>query len=120
MKYMILIHSNPSLWQSLPKEEADRVLGNHYKLIEETKQSGELVRVEGLGWDQTFVQFQNGVPAVTDGPYGEVKELLGRTLRGRRREPRPGDRDRRADRPSTAGSRSGRVMDDAGTEDVTG
>jgi hypothetical protein len=76
VKYMILIHSNPTLWESLPKEEADRVLGNHYKIIEEMKKSGELVRVEGLGWDQTFVQFQNGVPAVTDGPYGEVKELL--------------------------------------------
>jgi hypothetical protein len=76
MKYMILIHSNPTLWESLPKEEADRVLGNHYKIIEEMKQSGELVRVEGLGWDRTFVQFENGAPAVTDGPYGEVKELL--------------------------------------------
>ena len=37
MKYMILIHSNPTLWESLPKEEADRVLGNHYKIIEEMK-----------------------------------------------------------------------------------
>jgi len=76
VKYMILIHSNPNLWQSLPKEEVDRVLGEHYRLIDETKKSGELIRVEGLGWDQTFVQFQNGVPAVTDGPYSEVKELL--------------------------------------------
>jgi hypothetical protein len=76
MKYMILIHSNPTLWQSLPKEEADRVLNNHFKIIDELKQTGEFIRVEGLGWDQTFVQFQNGVPAVTDGPYSEVKELL--------------------------------------------
>ena len=31
MKYMVLIHSNPQLWESLPKEEADRVLtpGGH-------------------------------------------------------------------------------------------
>ena len=76
MKYMILIHSNPSVWQSLPKEESDRVLGEHYRIINELKETGEMVRVEGLGWDQTFVQFQNGVPAVTDGPYSEVKELL--------------------------------------------
>jgi len=76
MKYMILIHSNPSVWQSLPKEESDRVLGEHYRIINELKETGEMVRVEGLGWDQTFVQFQNGVPAVTDGPYSEVKEML--------------------------------------------
>jgi hypothetical protein len=76
VKYMILIHSNPTLWESLPKEESDRVLGNHFKIIDEMKASGELVRVEGLGWDQTFIQFQNGVPAVRDGPYSEVKELL--------------------------------------------
>lgn len=76
MKYMILIHSNPQLWESLPKEEADRVLNNHYKIIDEMKGTGELIRVEGLGWDQTYVQFVNGVPAVTDGPYPEVKEHL--------------------------------------------
>jgi hypothetical protein len=76
VKYMILIHSNPTLWQSLPPEEVDRVLGNHNTAIEETKKSGELIRVEGLGWDRTYVQFQNGVPAITDGPYSEVKELL--------------------------------------------
>jgi hypothetical protein len=76
MKYMILIHSNPNVWQNLPKEESDRVLGEHYRIINELKETGEMVRVEGLGWDQTFVQFQNGVPAVTDGPYSEVKELL--------------------------------------------
>ena len=76
MKYMVLIHSNPQLWESLPKEETDRVLNNHYKIIDEMKGTGELIRVEGLGWDQTFVQFVNGVPAVTDGPYSEVKEHL--------------------------------------------
>src|SRR4029079_15737808 len=76
MKYMILMHSNPSVWQSLPKEESGRVLGEHYRIINELKEPGEMVRVEGLGWDQTFVQFQDGAPAGNDGPYGEVKELL--------------------------------------------
>ena len=41
MKYMILIHSDMQFWQeSLPEAEANRVLGNHYKVIEETKASG--------------------------------------------------------------------------------
>ena len=76
MKYMILIHTNLSLWESLPKAEVDRALGNHAKMIEETKASGELVRVEGLAFDRTYVEFRNGVPAVTDGPFGEVKEQV--------------------------------------------
>jgi hypothetical protein len=76
VKYMILIHSNPTVWEALPEAESDRVLGNHYKAIEETKKSGELIRVEGLAFDRTFVEFRNGVPAITDGPFGEVKEQV--------------------------------------------
>ena len=77
MKYMILIHSDMQFWQeSLSEEEANRVLGNHYKVINETKASGELIRVEGLGTERTFIEFRNGTPAVTDGPFGEVKEQL--------------------------------------------
>ena len=46
MKYMILIHSDMAFWQTLPEAEVSRVLGNHYKVIEESKASGELIRVE--------------------------------------------------------------------------
>ena len=76
MKYMILIHSDMAFWETLPADEADRVLGNHYKVINETKASGELIRVEGLGHERTFIEFRDGTPAVTDGPFGEVKEQL--------------------------------------------
>ncbi|MFL5687282.1 MAG: YciI family protein [Chloroflexota bacterium] len=76
VKYMILIHSDMKFWETLPESEANRVLGNHYTVINETKATGELIRVEGLGNERTFIQFSNGVPAVTDGPFGEVKEQL--------------------------------------------
>ena len=76
MKYMILIHSDMQVWQTLPEDEVNRVLGNHYTVINETKASGELIRVEGLGNDRTFIEFRDGTPAVTDGPFGEVKEQL--------------------------------------------
>jgi hypothetical protein len=76
VKYLLLIHSDPKLWANLPKDEADRVLGNHYTLINELKASGELLRVEGLDWDRRFVEFVDGTPAVTDGPFSEVKEQL--------------------------------------------
>ena len=76
MKYMILIHSDMAFWETLPEAEASRVLGNHFTVINETKASGELIRVEGLGNDRTFIEFHDGTPAVTDGPFGEVKEQL--------------------------------------------
>jgi hypothetical protein len=76
MKYVLLIHSDMALWEQLPKEEADRVLGNHYKLMDELKASGEMIRVDGLSNERTFIEFRDGAPAVTDGPFGEVKEQL--------------------------------------------
>jgi hypothetical protein len=76
VKYMILIHSDMAFWETLPEAEANRVLGNHFTAINETKASGELIRVEGLGNDRTFIEFRDGTPAVTDGPFGEVKEQL--------------------------------------------
>jgi len=76
MKYVLLIHSDMSLWDQLPKEETDRVIGNHFKLIDELKASGEMIRVDGLNNERTFIEFRDGVPAVTDGPFGEVKEQL--------------------------------------------
>jgi hypothetical protein len=76
VKYVLLIHSDIAFWDSLPKEETDRVLGNHFKLMDELKASGELIRVDGLANDRTFIEFRDGAPAVTDGPFGEVKEQL--------------------------------------------
>lgn len=77
MKYMLLIHSNPGTWESLPKDESDRVLSDHFTMIDELTKSGELLRpVEGLGDERTFVEIRDGAPVVTDGPFGEAKEQL--------------------------------------------
>jgi hypothetical protein len=76
MKYMLLIHTNPATWEALPKAEADRVLGDHYTRIDELRESGELIRVEGLANERTFLESRDGVPVVTDGPFGETKEQL--------------------------------------------
>jgi hypothetical protein len=76
VKYALLIHSDMAFWEALPKAEVDRVIGNHYKLMDELRESGELIRVDGLGNERTFIEFRDGTPAVTDGPFGEVKEQL--------------------------------------------
>ena len=78
MKYVVLIYSNPAAWARLPAKEADRVIKVHNDLIDELTGSGEFLniyRLAGAGTART-VALRDGVPAVTDGPFGESKEVL--------------------------------------------
>ena len=78
MKYVVLIYSNPALWDTLPSAERDRVMGIHNRLIKELTESGEMLRVDGLARPSNTktVRLQDGVPVVTDGPFSEAKEQL--------------------------------------------
>jgi hypothetical protein len=78
VKYVVLIYSNPTTWQSLPPEEADRVIRDHFVVIDELTKTGELVSQFGLSdpMNTKTVRINDGVPAVTDGPFGEAKEHL--------------------------------------------
>jgi hypothetical protein len=48
MKYVVLIHSNPAAWRSLPAEEAERVIKVHNDLIDGLTASGEFVGSDRL------------------------------------------------------------------------
>jgi len=78
VKYVVLIYSNPTTWAEMPAAERDRVLGVHNKMIKELKESGELLRVDGLADSRATktIRARDGVPVVTDGPFGEAKEFL--------------------------------------------
>ena len=78
MKYVVLIYSNPTTWAALPAEEAERVIKVHNDLIEELTGSGEFLNIYRLAHAVTArtVTRREGVPAVTDGPFGESKEVL--------------------------------------------
>ena len=78
MKYVVLIYSNPTLWETMPKAERDRVMDIHNSQIRELKASGEMIRVDGLAHPMhtKTVRLQGGMPVVTDGPFGEAKEQL--------------------------------------------
>jgi hypothetical protein len=78
VKYVVLIYSNPATWAALPEGEADRVIRDHFVVIDELEKSGELVSRFGLsdpGGTKTL-RIHDGIPAVTDGPFGEAKEQL--------------------------------------------
>ena len=78
MKYVILIYSNPATWGALDPKVADAVIQDHFTMIRELTASGELVSQFGLAdVEQTrTVRIHDGIPAVTDGPFGEAKEQL--------------------------------------------
>ena len=81
MKYMILIHSNPTtreLWESFPEEEKSEGFAAYDALYAELVASGELVVSEALS-DPSLtktVHITDGTTITTDGPFAEAKELL--------------------------------------------
>lgn len=78
MKFMIMIHMNPAVWEGLTEDEQEAVMDGHRKLLEEITASGELVSTYGLGEPalSAVVAVRDGVPVVSDGPYVEAKEYL--------------------------------------------
>ena len=78
MKYVLLIYNNLATWRAMPKPDRDRAMGVHFRLIDELKASGELIRVDGLRDSVTAktVRLVGGAPVVTDGPFTEAKEQL--------------------------------------------
>jgi hypothetical protein len=77
MKYMLLIYGNEQTWATLHAEGIEQVLDQHRVLSEELKANGELVDGMGLTTAQArVVKVNDGVPAITDGPFTEAKEVL--------------------------------------------
>jgi hypothetical protein len=79
MKYMLLIYGNEENWSSVPPEEFAEILRQTDALNQELYESGELIGAYGVGDQLTAKMVRNdeGVVAVTDGPYAEAKEYLG-------------------------------------------
>jgi hypothetical protein len=76
---MLLIYGNDELWASFPQEDFAEVIRETNALQQELRESGEFIGAWGAA-DQVqakTVRLQDGVPAVTDGPYLEAKEYLG-------------------------------------------
>jgi hypothetical protein len=77
MKYMLLIYGNDETWDALQELGMEEVLAQHRKLSDELTANGELV--DGIGLttaNARVVRVHDGVPAVTDGPFTEAKEVL--------------------------------------------
>jgi hypothetical protein len=77
MKYMLLIYENPGTREAFYADDKLRAEMNAY--VDDLRESGELIDGEGLADPSTarVIRIQNGVPAVTDGPFMEAKEYFG-------------------------------------------
>ncbi|MEU6729527.1 YciI family protein [Nonomuraea wenchangensis] len=79
MKFLLIMHNNPLVWDALTDEERQEVMSGHGPFMEAVRESGELVSTVALAdpAQSAVVRVRGGVPAVTDGPYLEAKEFLG-------------------------------------------
>jgi hypothetical protein len=78
MKFMILLHMNPTVWDGLGDDARQGVMNGHDPLLKDITESGELLLTQALGDPSisSVVRVRDGVPVVTDGPFVEAKEFL--------------------------------------------
>lgn len=79
MKFLLIMHMNPVVWNGLTEEERNAVMAGHGAFLETIRSSGEMIETVALDEPSSsvVVRVRDGVPAVSDGPYLEAKEYLG-------------------------------------------
>jgi hypothetical protein len=77
MKYLLSIYGSEQAWDALTADDIadrDRV---HGEVIRDLRASGELIDTRQLDDGGVVVRTTAGVPAVTDGPFTEAREIVG-------------------------------------------
>lgn len=79
MKFLLLIYNDPSLLGALPDGKADEMMRNCFSHADELRDQGSLQDSMQLEEPETAktVRIRNGRVTTTDGPFAEVKEMLG-------------------------------------------
>ncbi len=77
-KYMLIMRGTDESNAAMMAQFAE-LAASTYKYIEELVKAGVFVAAEGLDdvGQSVVVDFSGETPVVTDGPYGETKELFG-------------------------------------------
>jgi hypothetical protein len=79
MKFILLIYNDPALLDTLPAGEADGMMRDCLEHADQLRQDGRLIESQMLEEAETArsVRIRNGRMSATDGPFTEVKEVLG-------------------------------------------
>ena len=78
-KYMLIMRGTDDSYANLEKADFNEILETMGKFNDELIRAGVLLAAEGLDdpKEGVVVDFTGETPVVTDGPYGETKELFG-------------------------------------------
>lgn len=79
MKYMLIMRATDEAFESFANIDFEEIMNAMGAFNDEMINAGVLVAAEGLddAADGVVVDFSSTPPVVTDGPYGETKELFG-------------------------------------------
>ncbi|MBC7301176.1 MAG: transcription initiation protein [Nocardia sp.] len=79
MKYMLIMRATDEAWAAAADIDFNEMLETMGKFNDELISAGVLVAAEGLddAAEGVVVDYSSETPVVTDGPYGETKELFG-------------------------------------------
>ncbi|MEU4311407.1 YciI family protein [Nocardia sp. NPDC024068] len=78
MKYMLIMRATDEAFAQMGEIDFDEMLETVGKFNDELIRAGVLLAAEGLedAADGVVVDYSSADPVVTDGPYGETKELF--------------------------------------------
>ncbi|MBM7805360.1 hypothetical protein JOD57_001197 [Geodermatophilus bullaregiensis] len=78
MKYMLIMRATDETWAASQDVDLTEVLDSMGRFNDELVRAGVLVAAEGLdeAAEGVVVDYSSQPPVVTDGPYGETKELF--------------------------------------------
>ena len=79
MKYMLVMRATEEAFASMANADFNEMIETVGKFNDELVRAGVLLAAEGLAdaAEGVVVDFSSEPPVVTDGPYGETKELFG-------------------------------------------
>ena len=78
MKYMLIMRSTDETWAAYQNIDFNEIIETMGRFNSDLIDAGVLVAAEGLedAKDTVVVDYSSQPPVVTDGPYGETKELF--------------------------------------------
>ncbi|MET8778002.1 YciI family protein [Nocardia sp. NPDC050713] len=79
MKYMLIMRATDEAYKAMGEIDFDKMLETMGRFNDELIRAGVLLAAEGLedAAEGVVVDHSSETPVVTDGPYGETKELFG-------------------------------------------
>jgi hypothetical protein len=79
MKYMLIMRATDETYAAFANVDFDQIVESMGRYNDALVQAGVLVAAEGLddAAEGVVVDYSSETPVVTDGPYGETKELFG-------------------------------------------